>query len=108
MKIRTIGYGRTVIPCEFIASQPRGETLYKEVSIEDWEDESESLKILREQVNSELGIQEDIEDLREQKKILLAELKLLDSLIADARSHWAKIQAFQIKMGLVEEDLIPF
>lgn len=108
MKIQRIGYGRTAIPCEFMASQPCGETLYKEASIEDWEDEAESLKILREQVNSELGIQEDIEGLREQKKSLLAELKLLDSLVTDARSHWAKIQAFQLKVGLIEEDLLPF
>lgn len=108
MKIRTIGYGRTAIPCEFMASQPCSETLYKEASIEDWEDEAESLKILREQVNSELGIQEDIKYLREQKQILLAELKVLDGLVESARSQWTKIQAFQLKVGLVEEDLIPF
>lgn len=108
MKIQRIGYGRTAIPCEFMASQPCSETLYKEASIEDWEDEAESLKILREQVNSELGIQEDIKYLREQKQVLLAEVKVLDELAAEARDKWAKIQAFLLKMGLAYEDPIPF
>jgi hypothetical protein len=108
MKIQRIGYGRTAIPCEFMASQPCGETLYKEALIEDWEDEAESLKILREQVNSELGIQEDVKYLREQKQVLLAELKVLDGLVADARNQWAKIQDFQKKLGIYSEDPIPF
>lgn len=108
MKIRTIGYGRTAIPCEFMSSQPCGQTLYLESAIEDWEDEAESLKLLRDRVNCELGVKEDVEDLREQKQVLLAELKVLDNLIADARSQWLRIQAFQEKLGLVSEDPIPF
>ncbi len=109
MKTEKIGYGKSVIPCEFMDSQSCQETFYKEVRLEDWENEAESLELLRSQVNSELGIKEDVNCLREQKQILLAELKVLDGLVSDARSRWAKIQAFQVKVGLAEdESLIPF
>ncbi len=108
MKVKTIGYGRSAIPCEFMDSQPCGETIYKEVYIEDWEDDAETFKILREQVNSELGIREDIESLQRQRKSLLEELKALDSLIRGARSQWLQIQEFQEKLGICSQDPIPF
>lgn len=108
MKTEIIGYGRSVIPCEFMDSQSCRETFYKEVRLEDGENEAEAFELLRSQVSAELGINEDIKYLREQKQVLLAEVKVLDGLAAEARDHWAKIQAFQIKVGLLEEDSIPF
>lgn len=108
MKTQMIGYGRSVIPCEFMSSQSCRETFYKEVRLEDWENESDCLELLRSQVNAELGINEDIKYLRQQKQELLAELKVLEGLADAARKQWTKIQAFQSKLGLVEEDSIPF
>ena len=108
MKVKTIGYGRSAIPCEFMDSQPCGETIYKEVYVEDWEDDAETFKILRKQVNSELGIREDLESLQIQRKSLLEELKALDILIRDARFQWEQILAFQEKLGICSEDPIPF
>lgn len=108
MKTRMIGYGRSVVPCDFMSSQSCRETFYKEVCLEDWENEGDCLELLRSQINGELGINEDIKYLRQQKQELLAELKVLESLVDAARKQWTKIQAFQSKLGLVEEDSIPF
>ncbi len=109
MKTRVIGYGRSVIPCEFMDSQSCRETFYKEVQLEDWENEAEAFELLRSQVNAELGITEDIKLLREQKQKLLAELEILDELIEGARLQWSKVRSFQEKVGLAEEEgLIPF
>jgi hypothetical protein len=108
MKTQIIGYGRSVIPCEFMSSQSCRETFYKEVRLEGWEDETESFELLRSQVNAELGINEDIKYLRQQKQELIAELKVLQKLATEAREEWAKIQVFQLKVGLLEENSIPF
>jgi hypothetical protein len=108
MKTQVIGYGRSVIPCEFMDSQSCREDFYKEVRLEDWEDEAESFELLRSQVNAELGINEDVKKLREEKRALLAELKILNESVAEARGQWAKVQAFLLKVELVDEDSIPF
>ena len=108
MKTQIVGYGRSAIPCEFMASQPCGETFYKEVRLEDWENEAEAFELLRSQVNAELGVNEDIKELRREKQALLAELEDLNELVAGARLQWSKIRSFQEKVGLLEEDSIPF
>lgn len=106
MNVKIIGYGRGKCDCD---SQQLGEYVYFEAGLESWENPDESFVVLRERVNSKLGIHEDVVALDDRRHYLTRRIEEQEALLKSALDRWEKIQEVYKKIDLlVPEDLIPF